>query len=205
MRRERPRKKERAKKAKVDDRLSSHPPSLSLPSSNATTPAPSAPPSTRSITSADPASAHVEAFSDFLAAFLDSYSPDAQHAIPYIDRQSSHPLDWTSLTSRLRLCAQKHALAQLDVDLLSRLLPFLLSSMGGRLRVLPPAARPALRPRAAAAVAQGVGRRAHDAAGHDAEGHRAHAHARGAARWPRRLPRAHHQAQPLATLRLLPP
>ena len=130
-RRERKKGSKPRKVVRMDARAASdaHPPPLSLPSSSSSTPAPSAPPSTRSLTSADPASAHVESFNDFLTHFIDSFSPDLQPSIPYIDRDSPSPLDWSTLTSRLRLCAQKHVLAQVDVELLSRLLSFLLTSM----------------------------------------------------------------------------
>ena len=117
-------------KVKAEKRPAAHEhPTISLPSSSSSSRAPSAPPSTRSLTSADPASAHVESFNELLAHFLDCFSPDVQTSIPYIDRDSASPLDWITLLSRLRLCAQKHVLAQVDVELLSRLLPFLLTSM----------------------------------------------------------------------------
>ena len=113
-----------------------------LDSSGRTQSAPSAPPSRRSLTSADPASAHVESFSDFLTAFTESYSAEQQHLIPFVDRSSSDALDWSTLNTRLRMCAQKHVLAMVDVELLSRLLPFLLTSMeeAGVCALLQPAA-----------------------------------------------------------------
>ena len=103
--------------------------SVSVPSSSSSTPAPSAPPSVRSLTSADPASAHLDSFSEFVCAFTSSYSASSLDRIPFCDRSSSAPVDWLTLFRQLRMCAAKGVLAQVEAGLLAELLPFLLAAM----------------------------------------------------------------------------